>query len=115
MVDLDPSVISWSRNDTIFHTTPSHTPQPHDSSQLDLLRLSTGSPSRVVTACTMLKRMLFRYQGHVSAALVLGGVDSSGAHLYQVGEIDALPAHSGLAWLSLLFISCVVPIGRECC
>lgn len=30
--------------------------------QLDLLRLSTGTQSRVVTACTMLKRMLFRYQ-----------------------------------------------------
>lgn len=64
------------------------------SSQLDLLRLSTGSPSRVVTACTMLKRMLFRYQGHVSAALVLGGVDSSGAHLYQIyphGSTDKNP------------------------
>lgn len=30
--------------------------------QLDLLRLSTGTQSRVITACTMLKRMLFRYQ-----------------------------------------------------
>lgn len=54
------------------------------SSQLDLLRLNTGSQSRVVTACTMLKRMLFRYQGHISAALVLGGVDATGPHLYQV-------------------------------
>lgn len=64
------------------------------SSQLDLLRLSTGSPSRVVTACTMLKRMLFRYQGHVSAALVLGGVDKTGAHLYQIyphGSTDKNP------------------------
>jgi hypothetical protein len=57
---------------------------PPGSSQLDLLRLNTGAPSRVVTACTILKRMLFRYQGHISAALVLGGVDISGAHLYQV-------------------------------
>jgi 20S proteasome subunit beta 2 len=42
----------------------------------------------------MLKRMLFRYQGHVSAALVLGGVDSSGAHLYQIyphGSTDKNP------------------------
>lgn len=54
------------------------------SSQLELLRLNTGSPSRVITACTVLKRMLFRYQGHISAALVLGGVDATGAHLYQV-------------------------------
>jgi len=42
----------------------------------------------------MLKRMLFRYQGHVSAALVLGGVDNTGAHLYQIyphGSTDKNP------------------------
>merc|ERR1719310_2106243 len=38
------------------------------SSQLELHRMATGKQPRVVTACTMLKRMLFRYQGHVSAA-----------------------------------------------
>ena len=54
------------------------------SSQLELLRLRTGTQSRVVTAMTLLKRMLFRYQGHVSAALVLGGCDVTGAHLYTV-------------------------------
>ncbi|CAE7574367.1 PBB2, partial [Symbiodinium microadriaticum] len=43
------------------------------ASNLELLRLSTGTQSRVVTSLTMLKRMLYRYQGHVSAALVLGG------------------------------------------
>lgn len=34
------------------------------------------------------------YQGHISAALVLGGVDSTGAHLYTVyphGSVDRLP------------------------
>jgi 20S proteasome subunit beta 2 len=64
------------------------------SSQLELLRLQTGAPSRVVTAMTRLKRTLFKYQGHVSAALVLGGVDSTGAHLYNVyphGSTDKLP------------------------
>ncbi|CAM9724773.1 unnamed protein product [Ectocarpus sp. 4 AP-2014] len=64
------------------------------SGQLDLLRLSTGTQSRVVTACTMLKRMLFRYQGYVSAALVLGGVDVTGPHLYNIyphGSSDKLP------------------------
>lgn len=42
--------------------------------QLDLLRLSTGTQSRVVTACTMLKRMLFRYQvcSYVPAPAKLG-------------------------------------------
>lgn len=64
------------------------------SSQLALLRLNTKSDSRVVTACTMLKRMLFRYQGNVSAALVLGGVDEIGPHVYQIyphGSTGKLP------------------------
>lgn len=42
----------------------------------------------------MLKHMLFRYQGHISAALVLGGVDVHGPHLYTVyphGSTDRLP------------------------
>ena len=64
------------------------------SSQLELHRMATGRDSRVITALTLLKRMLFRYQGHVSAALVLGGVDISGPHLYTIyphGSTDELP------------------------
>lgn len=64
------------------------------SSKLELLRLATGAQSRVVTSMTMLKRYLFRYQGHVSAALVLGGADATGSHLYTVyphGSTDKLP------------------------
>ena len=64
------------------------------SSQLELLRRRTQTESRVVTSMTMLKRMLFRYQGNVSAALVLGGVDCTGPHLYTVyphGSTDKLP------------------------
>jgi len=64
------------------------------SSQLALLRLATRSQSRVVTAMTLLKRRLFQYQGHISAALVLGGVDVTGPHLYIVyphGSTDKLP------------------------
>lgn len=55
---------------------------------------NTDTQSRVVTAMTLLKRMLFQYQGHVSAALVLGGVDITGPHLYTVyphGSTDKLP------------------------
>jgi 20S proteasome subunit beta 2 len=54
------------------------------SSELELLRLRTGTQSRVVTSMTLLKRMLYKYQGNVSAALVLGGCDCTGAHLYSV-------------------------------
>eukprot|EP00118_Oscarella_pearsei_P025009 m.307313 g.307313 ORF g.307313 m.307313 type:complete len:266 (+) comp42131_c0_seq1:29-826(+) len=64
------------------------------SSQLELLRLNMGRKSRVGTACRLFKQMLFRYQGHVSAALVLGGVDPSGPHLYSIhphGSTDTLP------------------------
>ena len=79
--------------------------------------MATGKQPRTVTACTMLKRMLFRcgphnmpfysciatydgscfsgrYQGQVSAALVLGGVDCTGPSLYTVyphGSTDSLP------------------------
>ncbi|OAY78093.1 Proteasome subunit beta type-7-B [Ananas comosus] len=42
----------------------------------------------------LLKSHLFSYQGHVSAALVLGGVDVTGPHLHTVyphGSTDTLP------------------------
>ncbi|KAI4962554.1 hypothetical protein ZWY2020_029168 [Hordeum vulgare] len=64
------------------------------SSQLQLHRYATSRESRVVTALTLLKTHLFNYQGHVSAALVLGGVDVTGPHLHTVyphGSTDTLP------------------------
>jgi len=64
------------------------------SSQLELHRLATNSEPRVCTALTRLKQHLFKYQGHVSAALVLGGVDVTGSYLYTVyphGSTDKLP------------------------
>uniref|UniRef100_A0A8C7KYS4 Proteasome 20S subunit beta 7 n=1 Tax=Oncorhynchus kisutch TaxID=8019 RepID=A0A8C7KYS4_ONCKI len=56
--------------------------------------LSTGHLPRVGTANRMLKQMLFRYQGHIGAALVLGGMDCNGPHLYSIyphGSTDKLP------------------------
>lgn len=64
------------------------------SSQLTLHRLHTGRRSRVGTACRLLKQHLYKYQGHVSAALVLGGVDHNGPALYSIhphGSTDVLP------------------------
>lgn len=63
------------------------------ASQLELHRMQTGKQSRVSTSLAMLKQMLFRYQGNVSAALVLGGVDLKGPHIYTVyphGSTDNL-------------------------
>uniref|UniRef100_U3F704 Proteasome subunit beta n=1 Tax=Micrurus fulvius TaxID=8637 RepID=U3F704_MICFL len=64
------------------------------SSNMELHSLSTGRLPRVVTANRMLKQMLFRYQGYIGAALVLGGVDVTGSHLYSIyphGSTDKLP------------------------
>eukprot|EP00270_Netrium_digitus_P011227 TRINITY_DN355_c0_g1_i3.p1 TRINITY_DN355_c0_g1~~TRINITY_DN355_c0_g1_i3.p1 ORF type:complete len:281 (-),score=67.94 TRINITY_DN355_c0_g1_i3:179-1021(-) len=64
------------------------------NSQLELHRFATGRSSRVVTAVTMLKQHLFSYQGHISAALVLGGVDITGPSIYTIfphGSTDRLP------------------------
>ncbi|KAL0284228.1 UNVERIFIED_CONTAM: Proteasome subunit beta type-7-A [Sesamum radiatum] len=64
------------------------------SSQLKLHRCHTGRESRVVTALTLLKSHLSSYQGYVSAALVLGGVDGTGPHLHTIyphGSTDTLP------------------------
>ncbi|GJN32174.1 hypothetical protein PR202_gb20658 [Eleusine coracana subsp. coracana] len=60
----------------------------------DTEAVTAGRESRVVTALALLKSHLFRYQGHVSAALVLGGVDCTGPHLHTVyphGSTDTLP------------------------
>jgi len=62
--------------------------------QLELLRLNLGREVPVIAALRMIKQLLFRYEGHISAALVLGGVDSEGAHLYTIyphGSTDRLP------------------------
>ncbi|KAL7752427.1 proteasome core particle subunit beta 2 [Sorochytrium milnesiophthora] len=66
------------------------------SSQLELHRLSAGGrDSRIITAMTMLKQMLFRYQGNIGAALILGGYDPVvGPQLYTLhphGSTDKLP------------------------
>lgn len=64
------------------------------SSQLALHRLNTGREVPVVAATTILKQKLFRYQGHISAALVLGGVDRTGPSIYSIhphGSVDKLP------------------------
>jgi 20S proteasome subunit beta 2 len=64
------------------------------SSKLELHQLTSGCEARVSTAMTMLKQYLFRHQGHIGAALILGGVDCTGSHLYTVyphGSVDRLP------------------------
>lgn len=64
------------------------------SSQLELHALNTGKQIPVCAATRMLKQYLFRYQGHVSAALIVGGVDKFGSKLVSIsphGHSDSLP------------------------
>ncbi len=64
------------------------------SSQLELHRLTTGRQTRTITAMMMLKQMLFKHQGYISAALIVGGYDLNGPHVYTVyphGNTDNLP------------------------
>lgn len=65
------------------------------SSNLEFQRLTYKRPSRIVCAMTMLKQHLFKHQGHIGAALVLGGIDPvTGPTLYSIaphGSTDKLP------------------------
>lgn len=63
-------------------------------SKMELFRMSTGTQPRVCTVVRRLSSMLFKYQGYIGCALVLGGVDVTGPHLYQIyphGSTDNLP------------------------
>merc|ERR1712018_574482 len=47
------------------------------------------------TANHLFKQMLFRYQGHIGAYLVLAGADVEGGHLYAIhahGSTDKIPS-----------------------
>lgn len=73
------------------------------SSQLELHRLFTNRVVRVATANQLLKQYLFRYQGHIGAALVLGGVDPTGPHLYCIYPHGSSDAHAYTTMGSGLF------------
>lgn len=54
------------------------------SGQLELHRLNTGRVVPVVCAVTLIRRLLHKYQGHISAYFIVGGVDPTGPHLFEV-------------------------------
>ncbi|EEB05990.1 20S proteasome component beta 2 [Schizosaccharomyces japonicus yFS275] len=64
------------------------------SSNVELHSMYVNRKPRVITALTLLKQHLFRYQGHIGAYLVLGGYDCQGPHLFTIaahGSSDKLP------------------------
>lgn len=63
-------------------------------SRMELIRLATERTPRVASTVSQLCQMLFRYNGHISCALVLGGVDCKGPQLFKIhphGSSDRLP------------------------
>jgi len=60
-----------------------HTTQLMES-QMALLKMAMGVQPRVCTVVRRLSTMLFKYQGYIGCALVLGGVDVTGPSLYQI-------------------------------
>ncbi|CAL1275839.1 unnamed protein product [Larinioides sclopetarius] len=64
------------------------------ASQLELHRLATDRIVPVAVAENLITQHLFRYQGHVSAALIIGGVDLSGPSIHLVfphGSSEKVP------------------------
>ncbi|KAG7191893.1 proteasome core particle subunit beta 2 [Scheffersomyces spartinae] len=54
------------------------------ASNLELHSLYENRKPRVITAMTLLKQHLFKYQGHLGAYLIVAGTDPTGAHLTSV-------------------------------
>eukprot|EP00088_Acartia_fossae_P027895 TRINITY_DN28657_c0_g2_i1.p1 TRINITY_DN28657_c0_g2~~TRINITY_DN28657_c0_g2_i1.p1 ORF type:complete len:296 (-),score=59.97 TRINITY_DN28657_c0_g2_i1:405-1247(-) len=64
------------------------------ASQLELHRLNTGRQVPVAACSRLIKQMLFRYQGYIGTYLLVGGVDRTGPHLYEIaahGSTSKLP------------------------
>lgn len=62
--------------------------------QLELQRLSSGRESRVITSLTICKDFLYKHNGNISVALILGGYDTMGPQLYSIhphGSTESLP------------------------
>jgi 20S proteasome subunit beta 2 len=62
--------------------------------QLELQRLSTKRESRVLASLIFCKDFLYKHNGNISAALILGGFDILGPQLFSVhphGSTESLP------------------------
>ncbi|UKJ88283.2 proteasome subunit beta type [Theileria orientalis] len=64
------------------------------ANNIELARLNTKKQPRVQMCLSMLIHELFKYQGYKQCALIIGGVDYTGPHLFSVsphGSSDSLP------------------------
>lgn len=64
------------------------------AAQMELHALNTGRSPRVATIARIIQQRLYRYGGAISAAIVLGGVDDVGSHVFTIdpdGSVDSTP------------------------
>ena len=59
------------------------------AAQMDLMRLTTGRPTRVATVVTRVREHLFRHGGFIGAYLIMCGLDPTGPWLYQISADGA--------------------------
>ncbi|XP_003743175.1 proteasome subunit beta type-7 [Galendromus occidentalis] len=52
--------------------------------QIALLELNSGRDVRVASVVRIIKQYLYRYQGHIGCALIIGGYDATGCHLHSI-------------------------------
>ena len=79
------------------------------ASNMELMRLNTGRETRVSTVVARLTSLLHKYQGHIGAALIIGGYDVKGPQLVMIspyGNCSYLPfttmGSGSLAAMSIL-------------
>nr|UXY87409.1 26S proteasome SU [Cryptomonas sp.] len=79
------------------------------SEQLELQRIVMERESKVQSAVSLCRKILYQHQGFISAALIIGGFDSVGGQLYGVhphGSAENLPfiamGSGSLAAMSIL-------------
>lgn len=64
------------------------------SNQLELLRISSGRETRVNSSISICQKILYEHKGFLSAALIIGGLDFNGSHLFAVyphGSSEKVP------------------------
>lgn len=54
------------------------------SSNLELQRLNSNRQTRVSSYVTSTSKLLYKYQGHLGAHLIVGGFDILGPHLCMI-------------------------------
>ena len=64
------------------------------SEQTELQEIFSQSESLIKPAVLMIRKILYQYEGYISAALIIGGYDSTGKNLYGIyphGSYEKIP------------------------